>query len=138
MQQSSIENIKIIELPLFKDIKKGSLIATESKNLSIEIKRGFQIIAPKNSIRGEHSHKIHTQIMICSSGVIEIECDDGKSKKTFSLSRPNIGLSVPPNIWSKQTYKTDQSILTVFADAEYDESEYVRDYRSFLKLKNIN
>tara|TARA_B110000483_G_C17864530_1_gene415477 strand:+ start:45 stop:464 length:420 start_codon:yes stop_codon:yes gene_type:complete len=137
MKKNTLSDISIIELPIFKDEKKGVLIAMDSENFPFEIRRIFQIIAPTGAIRGEHSHRKHSQIMICTRGVIEIECDDGVSKKNYTLSNPHKGILVPSNIWSKQTYTTDESILTVVCDAKYDENEYIRDYQIFLKDRNF-
>ena len=67
-----------------------------------------------------------------------IECDDGSNKKSFILNKPNIGILVPPNIWSNQKYTIDNSILTVLCDALYNENEYVRDYSQFIRNKDIN
>ena len=137
MGQTLINDIKIINLPLFEHNTKGMLIPTDFDYLPIEIKRIFQIIAPSGAIRGEHSHKIHSQIMFCTIGKIKIECDDGNEKKIFNLTDPNKGILIPPNIWSKQTYIENKSILTVLCDAKYDEKEYIRDYDNFLKSKNL-
>tara|TARA_B100000787_G_C16097357_1_gene251820 strand:- start:177 stop:590 length:414 start_codon:yes stop_codon:yes gene_type:complete len=137
MKKNTIDDTSIIELPTFKDQKKGVLIVMDDEYFPFEIRRVFQIIAPKGAIRGEHSHKKHSQIMICTRGVIEIECDDGVIKKNYTLSDPNKGVLIPSNIWSKQTYLTDESILTVLCDAKYDESEYIRNYEAFLKSKSF-
>ena len=57
MKNSSIDDVKLIKLPVFKDLK-GDLIPIETNtHIPIEVKRVFQIIAPKGSTRGEHSHK---------------------------------------------------------------------------------
>tara|TARA_A100001035_G_C27482341_1_gene363832 strand:- start:346 stop:582 length:237 start_codon:yes stop_codon:yes gene_type:complete len=76
--------------------------------------------------------------MLCTKGEVLIECDDGKNKKRFTLNKPNIGIFVPPNIWSNQKYTIDNSILTVLCDAIYNENEYVRDYNQFLMSKDAN
>lgn len=137
MKKTSITDVNTIEIPIFRDVK-GDLIAVEHKtHLPIEIKRVFQIIAPKGSVRGEHAHISHTQFMICTFGKIKIECDDGQNIKDFILEKPSIGILVPPNIWSKQTYLEENSILTVLCDENYNEDEYVRDYQKFLKVKKI-
>ena len=75
--------------------------------------------------------------MICTFGKIKIECDDGQNIKDFILEKPSIGILVPPNIWSKQTYLEENSILTVLCDENYNEDEYVRNYQKFLKVKKI-
>tara|TARA_Y100000816_G_C26076734_1_gene566873 strand:+ start:582 stop:1004 length:423 start_codon:yes stop_codon:yes gene_type:complete len=138
MKNSSIDDVKLIKLPVFKDLK-GDLIPIETNtHIPIEVKRVFQIIAPKGSTRGEHSHKAHSQFMLCTKGEVLIECDDGKNKKRFTLNKPNIGIFVPPNIWSNQKYTIDNSILTVLCDAIYNENEYVRDYNQFLMSKDAN
>lgn len=60
--------------------------------------------------------------------------DNGDTRQEFRLDRPDVGLYVPTMIWGTQyNYSTD-AVLLVFASAEYDASDYIRDYDEFLGL----
>ena len=62
MKNSSIDDVKLIKLPVFKDLK-GDLIPIETNtHIPIEVKRVFQIIARKDqleeSTRTKHIHSL--------------------------------------------------------------------------------
>ncbi|EKD41148.1 MAG: hypothetical protein ACD_73C00822G0004 [uncultured bacterium] len=100
-------------------------------------KRLFYITkAPRLSIRGEHAHKLCTQIMMCLKGQIEVNIDDGTNKETLILSEHSEALLLPPGLWSSQKYLTDDSLLIVLADIDFDENEYIRNYQDFLNWVN--
>ena len=65
MKNSSIDDVKLIKLPVFKDLK-GDLIPIETNtHIPIEVKE-FSNYCSKGSTRGEHSHKAHSQFMLCT------------------------------------------------------------------------
>ena len=63
--------------------------------------------------------------------------DDGKVKRTFLLNRPYQGLLVVPGIWRTLDDFSSGAVCLVLASMEYEEEDYVRDYESFLKIKNV-
>jgi len=131
--------IKIINLPHHFE-ENGDLVVMENKkNVPFDILRVFVVRAPKGSIRGQHAHINCTQLLTCPHGQIDVECDDGENKFNFTLNHPNIALLIPPGIWAQQTYKLENSILTVLCDCIYDEEDYIRDYeefKNFIKKNN--
>ncbi|MEA9598553.1 FdtA/QdtA family cupin domain-containing protein [Polynucleobacter sp. AP-Sanab-80-C2] len=130
--------IKSLELINFSQhiAENGSLTVLEGlKNVPFEIARVFFVLADSNSIRGNHSHIECSQLLVCLSGSIDVKCDDGKNKKVFSLSNPNVGLVIPPGIWASQYYREDNSVLAVLCDKKYVASDYIRNYEVFLKTK---
>jgi hypothetical protein len=60
--------------------------------------------------------------------------DDGSVREEIVLDRPDIGLYVPPMIWSTQYKYSDDAILMVLASHHYDAADYVRDYADYLAL----
>lgn len=133
---SDIEKIKLLKLPHFLE-DNGDLIVMENLiNIPFKIIRVFVVRAPKNAIRGQHAHLKCTQFLNCPSGIIQVHCDDGINKKTFTLDHPNTGLLIPPGIWAQQDYMSDNSILTVLCDRVYEASDYLREYNLFLEYKN--
>ena len=128
----SIKNIQLIKIPEFVD-SNGTLIKVESFiETSFNIKRFFQIIASKGDIRGYHAHFKYSQLMFCSIGKVELNCEDGFRTKQFILDKPTVGILLPPMIWSHQKYLEENSILNVLSDGEYNESEYIRDYNKYI------
>ena len=132
----SIENIKIVKIPEFID-KNGTLIKVESNiETTFEFKRFFQIYASKGDVRGYHAHTKYYQFMFCSLGKVMLVCEDGKREKNLILDEPNKGIIIPPMIWCHQQYLEKENILTVLSDGEYNESEYIREYKKFIDLTN--
>ena len=133
-----LKNIKKLKIPFFKE-SNGNLAFIEfKKEKKFSIKRVFFVTANKTSIRGKHAHKKISQIIVCVSGKVEIECDDGLNKKKFMLNKINEGLVIPNMIWSVLKYKSKNSIIAVLCNGYFDENEYIRNYDKFKKasLKN--
>ena len=74
--------------------------------------------------------------MIVVSGSVSITVDDGTARHEHLLDRPELGLHVPPMIWSEQRYLTAGAQLLVLASERYDAEDYVNDYEMFLRLKS--
>ena len=136
---STLEDIKLISLKTFID-PEGSLVSIESGlSIPFKIKRVFYIFEVHDQKdRGEHSHHKTEQVLICLSGKVKVLCDDGKNRKEWVLDKPNQALYIPNLIWDEQIYLTPDSVLLVFANTHYDESDYITDYEEFKRLKNEN
>ena len=129
-------NIKLIQIK--KIINKNGLISvieTNSKTCPFDIKRIFNVYASKGDIRGDHAHKTCIQMLICTSGKVEINCIDGNKKSTFVLDNPFKALLLKPMVWAKQKYLANKSILTVICDQMYDEKDYIRNFEEYITLK---
>jgi hypothetical protein len=102
------------------------------------IKRVYYLYdVPGGESRGAHAHKVLEQLIIAASGSFDVTIDDGKNKKTISLNRPNYGLHLKPGMWRELSNFSSGSICLVLASLLYDESDYIRDYEDFKKLKKI-
>ena len=133
----TLDDVKLLKLDTFVDLE-GALVPIES-NLTIpfEIKRVFYIYGVHNQEdRGEHSHHVTEQILICLNGKIKVLCDDGKDRKEWLLDKPNKALYIPNLIWDEQVYLTTDSVLLVLTNTLYDKSDYIEDYEQFKGLKN--
>lgn len=124
----------IVDVPEMRD-DLGALGVVEKDNpFPFPIKRVYFLYdVPSNAVRGSHAHKELNQLIIAISGSFEVELDDGRSKSRFSLSSPNLGLTVPPGYWrTLRDFSAGASAL-VLASAEYDPNDYIRDYDEFLE-----
>jgi hypothetical protein len=102
------------------------------------IKRVYYLYdVPGGESRGAHAHKELEQLIIAASGSFDVTIDDGKNKKTFSLNRPYFGLHLKPGMWRELSNFSSGSICLVLASLLYAESDYIRDYEDFKKLKKI-
>tara|TARA_Y100000768_G_scaffold226351_1_gene170852 strand:+ start:396 stop:800 length:405 start_codon:yes stop_codon:yes gene_type:complete len=127
-----ISKIKTIKLKKINE-KNGSLVAIEfKKNKLLLPRRIFQVYSGANKIRGKHAHKKSSQLLICNYGEIEVISTDGKNKVSNTLKKTNIGLLIPPMIWSELIYKKKKSILTVVTDSYFSEKDYIRNFKEFI------
>ncbi|TNJ09750.1 sugar 3,4-ketoisomerase [Aeromonas veronii] len=130
--------IKIIYFPVLGD-ERGALIALENnKNIPFNIKRVYYIYGTKPDVaRGFHAHKNLKQVAICISGYCRFVMDNGLSKDEVILDTPSKGLFIDAMQWHEMHDFSADCILLVLASDVYDESDYIRDYDSFLsEVKN--
>ncbi len=107
-------------------------IAEVGKNVPFDIKRSFWTHSvPNGVIRGHHAHKYTKQILIAIKGKINVttEMPNGDISK-FVLTNSNRGVYLPPHVWHHMEY-LDNAVQIVFCSAQYDESDYLRNYEDF-------
>ena len=124
----------VIKLKSFSD-QRGKLISIEnSKYIPFDIKRVYWIYdtSPDHE-RGGHAHKSLQQLVICIDGSCEFVLDDGKEKTIYKLNRPDEGLYIGHNIWRVMRSFSYGCKIVVLASEFYNEREYIRDYKEFLK-----
>jgi hypothetical protein len=74
------------------------------------------------------------QFLVCVRGSCAIVVDDGGRRAEVALDRPNLGLLLPPMIWSTQYKYSADAVLLVFASEHYDAQDYIRDYAEYRRL----
>lgn len=127
--------VRTIELPRHVRSDGEVVVAEAGHGVPFAIARMFTVKAPTGATRGEHAHRQCSQFMICVHGLIDIVCDDGRSRRIFALDRSNIALVVPPTIWAAVLFRQSDSVLTVLCDRIYEEHDYIRDYTEFLAFR---
>lgn len=127
-------NYRIINFKIMGD-NRGKLISLEeNKNIPFNIKRVYYIFGTKkNVIRGKHSHSNLNQVVVCLSGECKFLLDSGKQKKIVKLNSPEIGLFIGENVWREMFDFSQDCILMVLANDHYNENEYIRNYKDFIK-----
>ena len=113
--------------------KSGSLVAFSlKKDFPIKIKRIFFISGKKNFVRGNHAHKKCSQFVFPVLGRIDVT---KKENKTILLnSKKNEGYLLKPKTWCKIKFLTQNAILLVACDMEYDFNDYIENFSDFLKI----
>ena len=89
------------------------------------------------AVRAGHSHKGLQQVLIAVSGSFKVHLDDGHTRQTFLLSRPNVGLYVPRMVWRDIDDFSGGAVCLALASEVYQESDYYRDYDAFLRAKGL-
>ena len=132
LKRSNVYETSIIELP--KITNRSGNITSVSNNLNIPfaVRRIYYLYdIPSGSERGGHAHKDLHQLIIAISGSFDITLDDGTTKKTVRLDRPNYGLLIVPGIWRELKEFSSGAICLVLASNKYDENDYIRSYNEF-------
>ncbi len=132
-----IKGCSIIQLPQIKN-RAGNITPVHNRiEVPFDIKRIFYLYdVPGGESRGAHAHKNCHQFLVASSGSFEVLLDDGKQRHTVQLNRPYWGLHIPPLVWASEINFSSGSICLALASEVYDESDYIRDYKNYLKIIN--
>ena len=119
--------------------KKDSVLRVfELDDIPFKVKRVFTVTANNDEIRGKHAHKKCLQLLVCISGLVDLQCDDGLVKKSFILDSNSDGILISNGIWAEQKYLKDNSSLIVFCNETYEEEDYIRDYDEFINWIKLN
>lgn len=132
---NTINNVTVIDIPKVHD-ERGFLAVIEKNTIPFVMKRVYYLYdVPTESSRGGHAHQEQQSVIIALSGSFEVVVDDGHSKKSIMLNKPNKGLYIPTGIWREIDNFSSGAVCLVLASTNYNEAEYVRDYEVF-KTKN--
>ena len=117
--------------------KAGNITVVENGiNIPFDVKRVYYLYdIPGGEARGGHAHYELEQFLIAASGSFDVILDDGKNRKRVTLNRPNLALHIVPGLWRELDNFSSGSISLVLASHEYDEKDYIKDYKTFLDFK---
>ncbi len=133
---STIEDVRIIELPKFLDARGNLSFAENYQQIPFEIKRTYWIYdVPGGESRGGHAYRTNQEFVIALSGAFEVVIDDGTQKKTFSLNRSYYGLYIPAGLWRSMEDFSTNSLALEFSSEHYSKEDYIRDYEQFKNMK---
>jgi dTDP-4-dehydrorhamnose 3,5-epimerase-like enzyme len=135
---NELVDARLIKLPQHVDANGDGLLVVTEAGEEVpfhQIQRMFTIVAPAGAKRGQHAHRLCSQFLLCVSGAVDVVCDDGRDRKTFSLDRPELALFVPPGLWLEIDARQNESVLIVLCDRLYEEHDYIRDYAAFLSFR---
>jgi oxalate decarboxylase/phosphoglucose isomerase-like protein (cupin superfamily) len=132
----NINHPSIIELPKIYD-ERGNLSVLESNNhLPFEVKRVYWIYdVPGGEVRGGHAYKTLNEVIIALSGSYDVVLHDGKQEYRFHLNRSYYALYVPKLMWRHIENFSTNSLALIAADQFYNEGEYIRNFQTFVQLK---
>lgn len=133
--KTNIEDVSILEIPRVHD-ERGLLAVIEGATIPFKIKRVYYLYdVPSDAFRGGHAHKNLQQLIIPLSGSFDVHIKDGEQTKTINLNKPHKGLLIVPGIWREIDNFSSGCVCLVLASAEYDEADYIRDFKEFLIFK---
>jgi hypothetical protein len=114
----------------------GDGVAVAREDLEFGIERLYWLYdVPVGQVRGSHAHKALRQLIVAVAGALEVELDDGHSRRSITLERPDEGLFLPPGIWRNLSGFSPGTACLVLASLPYDEADYIRDYPEFIEYR---
>lgn len=127
---------KVLEFKARGDAR-GSLVALEGASIvPFGIKRVYYIYGTKPGVeRGFHAHKNLQQMAVAVTGSCEMVFDDGRDQASVYLDRPTLGVLIEPGVWHFIRNFSEDCVLMVLANEIYDESDYIRVYKDFIRWK---
>ncbi|WP_040278851.1 sugar 3,4-ketoisomerase [Psychroserpens damuponensis] len=129
--KNNISDKMIIDIPKISD-PRGNLAVIEKNCIPYPIKRVYYLYdVPSDAYRGGHAHKEQHEFLIALSGSFEVVLDDGNTKQRVMLNKPNKGLLIPIGIWRELDNFSSGAVCLVLASDEFDEADYIRDYKEF-------
>lgn len=128
--------VKIIEIPKVHE-ERGNLAVIEKDIIPFAVKRVYYLYdIPTDSNRGGHAHLKQESFIIALSGSFDVVIDDGFILQQIMLNKPDKGLYIPTGIWRELKNFSSGAVCLVLASTEFDESEYIRDYKIFKLSKS--
>ena len=116
--------------------KSGALIPFSlAKDVPFKTKRIFLIYGKKNFTRGDHAHYKCKQFLVPIFGKMEVLYENRfKKSKSIIDYKNKKGLLLNSKTWCKIKFRTNNCILMVFCDREYEFKDYIENYKNFLKI----
>jgi len=126
--------VQLVDIPQRGDARGQLAVAELGGALPFPVRRVYWIhgTAPGVS-RGFHAHKKLRQLCVCVAGSVRMSLFDGKTEESVVLDSNAKGLLIGPGLWREMHDFSSDCILMVFADAEYDEADYIRDRDQFIR-----
>ena len=132
----TLNDVKIINLPQFLDVRGNLSFAENFKQIPFKIMRTYWLYdVPGGESRGGHAYRENEEFIIALSGSMDVVLDDGETRKVYSLNRSYYGLYVPKGLWREMENFSTNAFVLEFGSTHYDEMDYIRDYSTFKKMK---
>jgi dTDP-4-dehydrorhamnose 3,5-epimerase-like enzyme len=126
--------IQLVDIPQRGDARGGLSVAELGGALPFVVRRVYWIHGTQPGVsRGFHAHKKLHQLCVCVAGSVRMSLFDGRSEESVVLDSNAKGLLVGQGLWREMHDFSPDCVLMVFADAEYDEDDYLRDRQDFIR-----
>ena len=138
MKNSTVKDCRLIDIRRYSDTRGYLSVVENGLDIPFDIKRIYYLYMVPEVARGAHAHKTLQQLLIATSGSVEVIMDDGKEKKSFMLDRPWKGLLIPAGLWRDLENFSGGAVLLCLASEKYDPEDYIRDYNEFKAYKGLS
>lgn len=125
----------VVDLPKMKDARGNLSFMEECSQIPFKIRRVYWIYdVPCGQKRGSHAFKTQQEVIIALSGSFDVVLNDGNETRRYNLNRADKALYVPSKMWRFLENFSTNSVCLVISSGQYDEQEYIRNYRDFKKF----
>lgn len=127
------EHPRFIEFPQHGDDRGHLVVLEERSDIPFTIKRVFYIYgSDPDVVRGQHANRESKFVLVNVAGTSKVKTiePDG-TEMIFELDRPHTGVYLPQMVWKDMYDFSEDSVLLVFANTHYDDSEYIRDFEKY-------
>lgn len=136
LKATTVFDCSVIDISKINNQSGNITVAENLKNIPFEVKRVYYLYdIPGGETRGGHAHYELEQYIIAASGSFDVVLSDGVNRKIVTLNRPDFALHVVPALWRELDNFSSGSVCLVLASHKYDESDYIREYNDYLKMK---
>jgi acetyltransferase-like isoleucine patch superfamily enzyme/dTDP-4-dehydrorhamnose 3,5-epimerase-like enzyme len=138
-ERLAVPGVELRPMPLVTDTRGDLTFGQDPDHLPFPPRRYFVVFGvPSKEVRGEHAHKRLQQFLVCLAGSVHVMVDDGRERDEVVLDRRDLGLYVPPMIWTTQYQYSPDAVLLVLASDVYDPEDYIRVYEEFLQARGVS
>ena len=126
--------VQLVDIPQRGDARGGLSVVELGGALPFPVRRVYWIHGTKPDVsRGFHAHKKLHQLCVCVAGSVRLSLFDGRREESVILDSSLKGLLIGPGHWREMHDFSPDCVLMIFADAEYDEADYIRDRVEFIR-----
>jgi len=135
--KTKVDQCEVLDLKRVHSLSGNLTFISNNKDIPFSIKRIYYLYdVPGGAERGGHAHHELEQLIVAASGSFELVLDDGSTKRTVILNRPDQGIYIKKKIWRELINFSSGAICLVLASQEFYEEDYIREYNEFLIQKN--
>jgi len=110
----------------------GGLGVIHFRDLTFTPRRIYWLFdTPVGLERGWHAHKSLEQYLLCLSGQVQVELDNGDRTEIHELHGSTPGIHITPGHWRILRNMNPETIVLVLASEDYEPSDYIFDYEEF-------
>lgn len=122
----------LFDLPTFEDERGRLTVAEAGEAVPFDIERIYYLYdVPADETRGEHAHRELEQLVVATSGALDVTLEGAYGREQFRLESPDRGLYVPAMSWRELSNFTTDATCLVVASHPYDPDDYVHDLQAF-------
>lgn len=134
---STLNDCRKIQLPKIRDVRGNLTFIEGTRHLPFVIARAYWIYdVPGGEYRPGHAYYSLREFIVALSGSLDVEVTDGERTERYHLNRSYNGLYVPPRIWRRLDNFSTNSFCLVLASSEYNESDYIRSFDDFRRMRS--